>query len=805
MARKTSKSAQKLTADELRWTCDPKLFARIREQNADHASSIGQSRALTALRLGLDIDAPGYNVFVCGPSGTGKMSSVRSMISEGVKLRRPLIDCLYVQNTTDPDRPVLLTMPAGQGRKFKKEIELFAQKATELVRSTLESTTVDNKRNEFISGADVLEKDLLKELAEECDRKHFSLTQVQVEEMSHLDILPMFRRKPVEMEEFCERIENGQIRNRSIKDVRETHAQLKERLHQVLVKLRAESRSVQDNVHELESSAVQEALKDPIAALNAQFPYEGVSEWLEQISGWITEHLDVIDDDDPQQGEEAQRPALKTLLRVNVLLDNSRSSSAPVIFENSPTFTNLFGTVERPSDEMRPTVDFADIKAGSLLRAHGGYLIINANDAAAESGVWRTLTRVLKARELEIQSPEQFFNPGSGSALKPRPIKVDVKVIAVGDDELYRALYNGSDDFHRVFKVKVDFDDVMPLDDDNVAIYARHAWHVQKEEDLLPITDQALASLCEYGVRLAQRQDWLSTRFSELTDVLREANHYAKTENSPQTDRKHVEKALTEKRSRHSLTEERLRHLINAGLVTLKTEGSDIGTANGLTVVDLGDHAFGQPCRISATTAPGHDGVLSVEREVSLSGRIHDKGTMLLTAYLRAHYLPKEPLALSATIAFEQLHDEVDGDSASLAQAIALLSNLAQIPISQSIAMTGALDQHGHVQAVGGLNEKIEGFFYICQARELTGKQGIILPDDNRLDLVLDEAVIEAVRKGQFHLWTVRHIDEAIEILTGETAGQRQKDGNFPKGTFNAAVEARLRELSQISGPHPTR
>ncbi len=779
----TERRPRPLSAEELRWKADPKTFARIRKTTNGAPTVIGQPRAIEALQLGLDMDAPGYNVFVCGPSGTGKMSTVRALLKGGPRERRPLRDYAYVQNFSDPDRPLLLVMPAGEGRRFRRAMEGFTDGLLEIVRGSLEAEAVDQARRDRVRVCERLERDLLESFGGRCEEARFALVQVQIGEMQHIDVLPVYKREPIDIDELNELSRTKQARVPRLRQINERHAELKEELRTILNQLRAAARVAADDVTEIESEAVRAGLQDPLEDLRERFPHDGVGAWLDALCGWVTDNLDLLKDDEE---EETEAPDLR-LLRVNVVLDNAGRTAPPVVFENFPTFTNLLGTVERPSDELRPTVDFTDVKAGSLLRADGGVLVLNANDAVTESGVWRCLTQVLKTRELEIQSPEQYFSQGAASALKPEPIPVDVKVIAVGDDDLYRMLYMGSDDFRRVFKLKAEFDDVMPLEDANLAIYARHSWRVVAEEGLVPVSNRALARLAEYGVRLSGRQDRLSTRFSDLTDVLREACHYARADGKEQAGVRHIERALDARELRHGLTRERLADLIRSGIVDLATSGARVGMANALTVLDLADSVVGQPCRISATVAPGGDGVISVEREVRLSGRLHDKGTLILTAFLRAHYLADSVLSLSATIAFEQLHDEVDGDSASLAETIALLSALANVPIDQGIAMTGAVDQQGRIHAVGGLNEKIEGFFDVCAERGLDGKQGVIVPATNHGDIVIAERVADAVRRGRFHVWAADRIDQAIEQVTGLEAGRRDARGQFPPDQLQRA------------------
>lgn len=794
-----------LGPDELRWTCDADVFAPHRDAEDGGARLIGQQRAVDAMRMGLALASSGYNIFVCGPSGTGKMSTVRTLLAENPQRASPLRDYIYVHNFLDPDRPRLLTLPAGESRSFRRAYEGFVDSLTEVIPRILESEEVDQLRRQLYDQMAVMERDLIGSLESRCDDAGFELARVEVEEIQHFDVFPVHRKKAVPMEELAQRVHAGRARVKDFDGLVERHELLKEDLRDVLSMLRKSARRTQESVFELESDAVHEALSEHLVELNEAFPYEGVEAWLSEVADATTDDLDIFREDGEDAGDRGARwEELGRRLRLNVVLDTHGHSPTPVVFENYPSFTNLLGTIERPSEDAHGGgVDFSHIRAGSLLRANGGFLVLDANDAFGEPGAWKGLIRVLKTGELEIQSPEQFLSPGSPTALKPEPIPVDVKVIVTGDEELYRALYLASDDFRRVFKVKAEFDDVMPLSPTNLGLYAHLLWRVEREEQLVPVSDPALARLAEHAVRLADRSDRLSTQFADVTDLQREASYFAREEGADTIGPQHVERASAERRRRHGLTEEKLHELIHDGVVHISTDGEVVGSVNALTVLNLADHGFGQPCRVTATCAPGYDGVISIEREVELSGRIHDKGMMVMSAWLRARYVPESPIALSATLSFEQLHDEIDGDSASVAEAVALLSALSEVPVLQSVAVTGAIDQRGRVLAVGGINEKVEGFFRICRMRGLTGSQGVVIPADNFRSLMLHEDVIEAVRAELFHIWAVSDLDAAVGRLTGAKAGGRDKRGRFPKSSFNGRVQARLSRMLDLAGPGP--
>ncbi len=807
-ARSSAALKHTVPAAELRWRCDPKSIAAHRERPNDENDLIGQARALDALRLGLTLESPGYNIFVCGSSGTGKMSTVRALLANRPSRQRALNDYAYVHNFSDPDRPSLLRMPAGEAKRFRKELEKVVHDLPDIVSRVLDSEQVERRRERLAESYKQLEREAIGEFETTCTKRGFQIAQIQVGEMQQLEIYPLHRKKPVDIDELRELAATGKARVPNIEEIVTAHEGLEAELRAILLHLRKEARRMHGEIRTLESDAVTAALRDTFADVVEQHPYDGISRWLDGVTTAIIDNLDAFEEQEEGESGRERQGHLDDLVRrlgINIVLDNEGATGTPVVFENFPSFTNLLGTVERPTDDTRGTVDFTHIKAGSLLRADGGFLVLNANDAASEAGVWRFMCRVLKTRELEIQSPEQAMAPGQSSALKPESIRVDVKVIAVGDDELFRLLYSNTDEFRRVFKIKADFDDEMPRDDRHIGLYAHHAWRVQREESLVPVSDEALGRLVEHGIRLADRQDRLSARFSDLTDVLREAAHYARVSGADLVLAGHVDKALAERRRRHGLAEEKLHELIRCGLVDIATDGEELGAINALTVLDMADHAFGQPCRVTASVAPGTDGVISIEREVELSGRLHDKGTMILVAWMRARYMPDQPMCLSAAVTFEQLHDELDGDSASAAEALALLSALAGVPIPQGIAITGAIDQRGNIHAIGGLNEKVEGFYRLCVFRGLTGRQGVILPHDNRRNLQLEPEVVDAVASGRFHIWSVQHLDEAIELLTGAPAGAPDAAGRFKADSFNGRVCTRLAELAILADPQSRR
>jgi ATP-dependent Lon protease len=469
-----------------------------------------------------------------------------------------------------------------------------------------------------------------------------------------------------------------------------------------------------------------------------------------------------------------------------------------VIIETSPTYRNLFGTIERNVDRMGGMwkTDFTKIKSGSFLRANGGYLVLNALDVFIEPGVWIALKRTLRNRSMEMQSFDPFYLFAS-SALKPEPIEARVKVVMIGDAYIYETLYYMDEDFKKIFKIKADFDSVMNRNEDSQLQYSTFIRKICQDENLLPFDRTGVAAVIEYGVRLAGRQKKLSTEFHRITDVLREANYWAKKDGSEQVTEKQVDQAIAERIDRLRMIEDKIQEMIDEGIILIDSEGAKVGQVNGLSVYDMGEYAFGKPSRITAKTAMGKTGIINIEREADLSGRTHNKGVLILGGYLRGKYAQDKPLTLTASLAFEQSYSGVDGDSASSTEVYAIVSSLANLPLRQDMAITGSINQNGEIQPIGGVNQKIEGFFDVCRSRGLTGKQGVIIPHQNVGDLMLRKDVVAAVQEGKFHIYPVQTIDQGIEILTGMPAGEKNPDGTYPPATVNGLVDQKLRDLAK--------
>jgi ATP-dependent Lon protease len=681
---------------------------------------------------------------------------------------------------------------------FKKDMEGLVQELLKAVPGIFESRRYQEQRKTTLEHFQGRQRTVLKEFERRVKEKGFEVVQVQAGAATRPEIAPVLDGNPVSLDQLQAKVDAGELEKGKLDAILNEQSELEAQMELVLREMRNIERKAKKSVDGLNHKMIIPLVEELLDEIRQRYTNGHLREYLKQVQESVVDNFQRFNVKD-----EAAQPAILgihvqreddefTEYQVNVIVDNSEAKGVPVVIEGNPRYKNLFGTIEREVDRQGVwRMDFTHIKAGSLVRADRGFLVVNAIDALVEPGVWNTLKRVLRNRQLEIQPPESGVFGGS-SALKPEAIELTVKVIMIGDAYIYRILYEMDDDFKKVFKVRADFDTEMPNAEKSVSSYISFLKKLCTDEKLLAFDTSGICELVEYGVRLAGRQNKLSTRFSILSDVAREASYWAKKDGASEVDDRHVLKAIDERIERVNLIEEKIQEMIDEGLILIETGGTAVGQVNGLSVYDVGEYSFGKPTRITAKTAMGKAGIINIEREAEMSGPTHNKGVLILSGYLRATYAQERALDLSASIAFEQSYSGVDGDSASSTEVYALLSSLSEIPLKQDIAVTGSIDQSGQVQPIGGVNQKIEGFYEVCKARGLTGKQGVIIPVQNVKDLMLRHDVVEAVRKKEFHVYAVNHVDEGIEILTGIPAGRRQRNGKFTPGSIHAHVEKKL-------------
>jgi ATP-dependent Lon protease len=799
------KTYPEVPVEKLRWRCSPESLPFKTTQEVQPCTDvIGQNRALKAIRLGLEVESLGYNIFIVGLVGTGRTTTIKCLLEEIDKTGKIPDDVCYVNNFKDPDQPKCITLPAGKGKVFKKDMEDFIESLKKAIPQVFESEEYQKQRRGLVEKHREREKAMIKEFEAKAKKEGFTVVQVQVGPFTRPDIVPVVAGNPVPLEQLENLVDQGQFPKETFEGLKGKYGQLSGEMEQVLKETRKVEKVIQEELNALDKSAISQLVVEAIGDLKEKYSQP-------KIQGYLDEAKDAILENPSRFQPKAETPqlpipglALPTApdtfseYQVNVLVDNSETKGAPVIIETSPTYRNLFGTIERNIDRMGGIwkTDFTKIKSGSFLRANGGYLVLNALDVFIEPGVWIALKRTLRNRSMEMQSFDPFYLFAS-SALKPEPIEARVKVVMIGDAYIYETLYYMDEDFKKIFKIKADFDSVMNRNEDSQLQYSSFIRKICQDEKLLPFDRSGVAAVIEYGVRLAGRQKKLSTEFHRITDVLREANYWAKKDGSGEVTEKHVDQAIAERIDRLRMIEDKIQEMIDEGIILIDSEGAKVGQVNGLSVYDMGEYAFGKPSRITAKTSMGKAGIINIEREADLSGRTHNKGVLILGGYLRGKYAQDKPLTLTASLAFEQSYSGVDGDSASSTEVYAIVSSLANVPLRQDLAVTGSVNQNGEIQPIGGVNQKIEGFFDVCRSRGLTGRQGVLIPHQNVGDLMLRKDVVAAVKEGKFHIYPVETIDRGIEILTGMPAGEKNPDGTYPAGTVNGLVDQKLRDLAK--------
>lgn len=798
-----------LASEKLRWRCDP---ARIPFDTTAQAEPIegpvGQDRALRALRMGVELSAPGYNVFVCGLSGTSRGGMIQKMIEELQPRTEPGPDRCYVNNFKNPDRPRLLTLPRGQANNFKKDVQSGIDFLRRRIPQVFEGEPFQRQKSRIVDRYTMREKELMDDFTRRIAREQFALGHMQVGAVALPEIFPVLEGQMVPIEDIPKLVHEGKLETPMAEDLERKYEQFRQEFTVVYRKTLTLSRELASELSYLEQEAASVLVDGFIEELKEKYSAARVAEYLEEVRQNILDNLDPFKEregeeepggnppvEGPPKTQSSERDPFR-VYGVNALVEHSEQDSSPVIFETTPSYANLFGTIQRSYDPRGVwTSDFMDLRAGSMLRADGGFLIMYALDALTEMGVWRTLKRTLNHSKLEIQPIEMFF-PFGTSALKPEPIDLNVKVILIGDRALYELLYTYEEEFKKVFKVRVEFDEEMDMTDDVIRQYSGRLRKLCEDEGLCAFDRTAVAAMIEYGVRLAGRRNKVTSRFVDLADLAREGCYIARQCGETPVTAAHLRRARDASIERHNLIETKIREMIAEGTLLIDTEGAQIGQVNGLSLMEIGGYLFGKPVRITASAALGKSGLINVEREANLSGHLHDKGMQIIAGYLRSQFAQDKPLSLAASICFEQSYSGVDGDSASSSEIYALLSALSGLPVRQDIAVTGSVNQQGVIQPIGGVNQKIEGFYDVCRVRGLTGRQGVLIPIQNVEDLMLREDVIEAVAAGKFHVHAVGLIEEGMEILTGISAGSRDSRGHFGAETIFGRVDERLRQMA---------
>ncbi len=756
---------------------------------------IGQDRATKAIDFGLNIKKKGYNIYVSGISGTGRNSYIKLITNKDAEDKPASRDWVYVYNFKNPDNPLAIDLETGNGKKFQKSIENTIVLIKKEMENTFTSKEYERKKGMIIKELNQESESIMRELNELAKEYGFTYTNTD----RGLISVPLKEDgTPMKEEDFKD----------MEKEVYEEIQSKSNELNLASIDLFKKLRDIQDKfrekVKELDVKEANKIVKLHIDKIKEAFDNKKVKKYLKEVEKDIVENVDMFKSDDKKNNKNPflafQKKSSEDFFeryQINLFIDNSDKSNAPVVHETNPTYNNLLGNIEYENKMGVLKTNFTKIKPGSLHAANGGYLIMNVRDILENIYTWKGLMRSLQNSEIKIESMQSMMGYPVTSALKPEAIPLDIKVLLIGDPRTYSILYSYDEQFPKLFKIRADFDIEMDRNNDNVSkMQSFIASHCEKE-NLRHFTREAVCKIVEHSSRIADSQKKLSSRFNQIVEILYEADSWAEQDGSDEIELKHIEKTIQEKIYRNNMYEEKTLEYFEDEIYLLDVEGEKIGEINGLAVVGAGEYSFGKPSKITVSTYKGKSGLINIEREARTSGKIHDKGVMIINGYLGYKYAQEKPLALSASIVFEQVYSSIDGDSASSTELYAIMSSLSGKPIKQSIAVTGSVNQRGMVQPIGGVNQKIEGFYKVCKIKGITGDQGVIIPKQNVNDLMLNEEVIEAVKEGKFHIYAVGTIEEGIEILTGVKAGEKDEEGNYPEDTIHDLVEKKLHEYSK--------
>lgn len=785
-----------LSVDKLRFMCDESVFdfettATISPLDV----MIGQKRAVKAVEFGLFAKNQGYNIFISGLVGTGKITYAKSAVAKVAATRTAPGDWCYVNNFTNSSQPIALLLPNGTGKIFCKDMQELIEDIKTEVGKIFSSDDYEESKNSIIKIFQERRSVLIDSFNDKAEEYGI---MPQWSTTGFIGV-PMIDGKAIPPEDFqqLDKEEKEKI-EKKIVVVHEKAMEVIRRMQDLERQMREEIRKLDRKVGLFAAGSLIEEVKER---------YQQHAEVVEYLEAIKQDAVKNINDFKANSGDEEQsnpfsflkkntQESVRDKYKVNLLVDNSELKGAPIIVESNPTYYNLVGRVEYETHMGMMSTDFTMIKAGALHKANGGYLILNARDVLTNIGAWEALKRILKTQKLFVENLSEQYGMTAMATLKPKPVPVDVKVILIGNPYLYYLMYNYDEEFSKLFKIHADFDTQVESNTDNIQKMARFISATVESKKLKHFDRSGVAKMVEYSCRMAGSQKKLTTRFSEVVKVLCEADIWATMDQSEIVSGKHVLQAIREKNYRANKHEEHLQEMFTDGKLMIDTDGRVVGQVNGLAVMSVGEYMFGKPSRITANTYMGKGGIVNIEREIKMSGTSHSKGVLTLSGYIGQKYAQDRPLALAASITFEQLYGGVDGDSASSTELYALLSSLSGVPIKQCIAMTGSVNQKGEIQPIGGVTEKIEGFFNVCQIKGLTGEQGVMIPHQNVDELALNDEVVEAVRQGKFHIYPTQTIDEGIEILTDVPAGQCQADGTYPVGSIHYLVNKQLKEYT---------
>jgi len=784
-----------LSYKSLKKYCNPeKLPFETTEELEPISTGIGQERAIKSLEFGLNVDVKGYNLYLEGPSGVGKTMYTKRYLDTISKKRKTPLDWCYIYNFSNPNEPIAVSLPAGQGKEFKETMDQFIKDIKNDINSTFSNEDFEIEKNSIRQQFEQKRTILLEKLNKESAKYGFEVKSAE----NGIYMKPIVDGKALKEEEFEQLDEDVK------KEYEDKSNIVQEQIISVISQIKVIEKEADTKIEEWQSNIALLTVNARINLIKAAYKKnKKINKFLTDIKQNILKNINAFIEQKTQVVQPGMPvpPPIKPWenYRVNLFIDNSELEGAPVIMDSNYSYHNIFGKLEYENHYGSLKTDYTMLKAGLMQKANGGYIIFQAKDLLENQMCYNALKKALRMKEISIENTADQRSSMVMVSLKPEPIPLDVKVILIGNSNIYHTLLAADEDFRKLFKAKVEFEEDAPRTDENALKLARFMHGFCEQEEIMHLDKYAVAKIIEYASRLAENQNKLSTRFNDLAQIIGEAGTWAKMSKSKIVKEEHVIKALEESVERVKKYDEKYTEMIRENTLLITTEGEKVGQINGLTVMTIGDYTFGKPAKITANTYTGKNGIINVEREVKMSGSSHSKGVLILNGYLGEMFAQDIPLSLTASICFEQLYNGVDGDSASSTELYALLSSLSDLPINQSIAVTGSVNQKGDIQPIGGVNAKIEGFYQVCKMRGLNGKHGVIIPIQNVANLNLSDEVVEAVKDKKFHIYAISNIEEGIEILTGVPAGKKDKNGNFPAGTVNYLVYEKLKKYAKVS------
>ena len=791
------KKKNELNYRDLKMTCNTNLFHfETTEELESINTGIGQDRGIKALEFGINVNVKGYNLYLEGPSGVGKTMYTKNYLDRISTKQKTPSDWCYIYNFDNPNEPIAVSLPAGQGKEFKDTMDGFIKEIKKDIKNTFNAEDFEKEKSLIKKEFEEQREILMNNLNSEAVKYNFQVKSAQ----NGIYMMPVIDGKAIEESEF-EKLDDN------IKQEFEQKSTIvQELIMNVIGQIKEIERQSDNRISEWQSNVALLTVNVHINYIKSKYKRnKKINKFLNDIKQDILKNISVfLEDDKPANQNQAPNPT--TLkpdpclnYRVNLFIDNSNLEGAPVIMDSNYSYHNIFGKLEYENYYGSLKTDHTMLKPGLLQKANGGYIIFQAKDLLANGICYEALKKALRVKEISIENTADQRSSMVMVSLKPEPIPLDLKVILIGNSQIYHTLLSMDSDFRKLFKIKVEFEDDAPINEENVNKLARFVHGFCEQEELPHLDKYAMAKIVEYSSRIAGDNDKLSTRFNDLAQIIGEAGTWARLAKSKIVTEEFISKALKERIERVKKYDAKYLEMIKDNSLLITTSGYEVGQINGLTVMTIGDYTFGKPAKITVNTYTGKAGIVNIEREVELSGSTHSKGVLILSGYLGEMFAQDMPLCLTASICFEQLYNGVDGDSASSTELYALLSSLSGIPINQSIAVTGSVNQKGQIQPIGGVNEKIEGFFQICKMRGLDGSHGVMIPVQNVKNLQLSDEIVEAVKNKQFHIYSVSTIEEGIEVLTGVPAGKKDRDGHFPAGTINNLVYEKLKKYAKLS------